>query len=132
MSGSAQQYVDYLVQEGYRPWIDAYGDVIFKDEGGTYYVDVDESDIQYFCLVYPEFWQIKDASELARALVAANYATRRTKVAKVYIVEGDQNTSACIEALLGEPQQFAAVFHRAMSALKAGVRNFVDQMRQES
>jgi hypothetical protein len=132
VSGPAQLYMDYLGQEGYRPWIDADGDVIFKDEGGTYYIDVDLSDPHYFRLVYPQFWQIEDTAELARALVAANYATRRTKVAKVYILEGDQNTSASIETFFGEPQQFTAVFRRAMSALKAGVRSFADQMRQGS
>jgi len=129
MSGSAQLYMDYLAQEGYRPWIDADGDVIFKDEGGTYYIDVDVSDTEYFRLVYPQFWPIEDAAELARVHISANYATRRTKVAKVYIVEGDKNTSASIEMFFVEPEQFVAVFRRAMSALKAGVRNFVDQMR---
>jgi hypothetical protein len=124
--------MDYLAQEGYRPWIDADGDVIFKDEGGTYYIDVDLSDAQYFRLVYPQFWQIEDAAELARVHISANYATRRTKVAKVYVLEGDKNTSASIELFFGEPQQFTTVFHRAMSALKAGVRNFADQMRQVS
>jgi hypothetical protein len=132
MSGSAQLYMNYLEREGYRPWIDGDGDVIFKDEGGTYYIDVDESDAEYFRLVYPQFWSIDDSEELARAHMAANYATRRTKVAKVYILEGDKNTSASVEVFFGEPMQFAAVFHRTMSALKAGVRNFVDQMRQAS
>lgn len=127
MSGPAKLYADYLTQEGYRPTIDSDGDVIFKDEGKTYYFDIDTSDEGYFRLVFPSFWEIEKPDELARALVAANHATMQTKVAKVYVIEG-KNTSAAIEVFYERPEQFQPVFRRAISALKASVKNFVEKM----
>jgi predicted aspartyl protease len=128
MSGPAKLYSDYLVREGYRPTIDSDGDVVFKHEGGMYYIDIDTSDTSYFRLVYPAFWSIESAEELARAVLAANEATWKTKVAKVYVIDA-KNTSAAVEMFFERPEQFAPVFRRAMSALQASVRNFVEVMR---
>lgn len=129
MSGSATLYSDYLVREGYHPTIDSDGDVIFKHEGKTYYIDVDTGDPQYFRLVYPLFWSIDSTEELALVLFAANHATAITKVAKVYVLSDGKNVSAAIEMFLERPEQFSAVFRRSMSALQASIRNFLEKMR---
>lgn len=129
MSGPAKLYSDYLEREGYRPTIDSDGDVIFKREGKLYYVDIDTSDASFFRLVYPQFWRIEDGEELARVLLAANTANAKTKVAKVYVLGNLTDTSASIEMFFDRPEQFSPVFHRAMSALLAGVANFVEAMR---
>lgn len=129
MSGPASIYMDYLEREGYRPIIDDDGDVVFKEEGRTYYVDVDTEDEMFFRLVMPNFWSIESGEELARVLIAANYASMKTKVVKVYVRSDDKDTIASIEMFLGKPEDFTAVFRRALSALKAGVANFVEKMR---
>lgn len=130
MSGSAKLYVDYLEQEGYRPTIDSDGDaVIFKCEGKLYYIAIDTGDAPYFQLVYPQFWRIESGDELARVLLAASRATLKTKVAKVYVSSDLTYTSAAIEMFFDRPEHFSPVFRRAMSALQAGVANFVEAMR---
>lgn len=128
MSGPAKMYVDYLTKEGYRPTIDSDGDVVFMHEGGTYYIDIDTGNAQYFRLVFPNFWNIESGDELARVMLAANYATMRTKAAKIYVRSDGQNTVASIELFLGKPEQFRDVFHRAMSALQASLINFREKM----
>ena len=128
MSGPAKLYVDYLTKEGYRPTVDSDGDVVFMHGGGTYYIDIDTNDPQYFRLVFPNFWEIESADELARVMVAANYATMCTKVAKIYVRSDGQNTVASIEMFLAKPEQFREVFHRAMSALQASLINFREKM----
>lgn len=128
MSGPAKLYVDYLTKEGYRPTVDSDGDVVFMHEGGTYYIDIDTGDPQYFRLVFPNFWEIESADELARVMVAANYATMRTKAAKIYVRSDGQNTVASIEMFFANPEQFRDVFHRAMSALQASLINFREKM----
>ena len=131
MSGAAQLYVDYLTKEGYRPVVDPDGDVVFKHEGGTYYIDIDTSDEEFFRLVFPNFWSIDNADELARALFAADHATMKTKVAKVYLRSDGKNTSASIEMFFGRPEQFTEVFHRSMSALRASIVNFREIMEKQ-
>lgn len=129
MSGETRLYVDYLAHEGYRPTTDSDGDVEFHYEGGLYYIDIETSDANYFHLVYPNFWRIESDEEFARAILAANEATRTTKVAKVYLRSDQKNTSASIEMFFERPEQFKPVFHRSIRALKAAVANFVKEMR---
>lgn len=123
-------YMEYLTEEGYNPSLDADGDVRFKAEGFTYYIIIDEKDERYFRLLFPNFWSIDDGEELARALVAANYATMVTKVAKVYVREDGKDTSAAIEMFVDPPEQFKSTFPRCMSALRASVNTFVEKMKE--
>ena len=124
----AQLYFDYLEAEGYRPEMEE-GFVRFKSDGGTYLIVVDEDDEQYFRMIFPNFWPIESEEERRKVLVAADHATSETKVAKVFTVR--DNVWATIEIFCAEPQEFQAIFSRAMRALKAGVRTFLDKMRED-
>lgn len=128
MSGPTQLYIDYLVQEGFRPSTDSDGDVTFKAEGKYYYIDIDASDAGYFRLVFPNFWPIERDEELVKAVLAANYATMMTKVAKVYVRRDGKNVVASIELFLGRPEYFRDVFQRAMRALNTSVEHFREKM----
>jgi len=126
----AKLYMDYLTAEGYRPYIDEDGDVVFKSEGLTYYITIDANDEEYFRLVLPNFWRIESGEELAAALYAANHATMTTKVAKVYVRSDGKDTMAAIEMFVKPPENFKFIFSRAMSALKTAVNDFVSIMRE--
>jgi len=95
-SAKAQRYLKFLQKEGLNAHIDSDGDVIFKVGPLTYYIDVDESDDAYFRIVFPNFKEIKDRKEYLKALEAAHYATRVTKVAKVWITPDGKRVSASI------------------------------------
>jgi hypothetical protein len=128
MSLSANAYLAYLMREGYQPKIDSDGDVLFKFEGGTYYIDVDTSDEMYFRLVYPNFWKIEGSNSYAEAIIAATKATRQTKVTKVYLNEGDRYVSAAFEVYLPRPDDFEKIFRRALRSLKAAAENFAEAL----
>lgn len=130
MSGRATIYLDYLSHEGYNPYSDSDGDVVFKYEGGLYYVAIDVTDESYFQLVYPTFWSIENENEAVNAFLAAVTATRKTKVAKVYVLSNHENVSASVELLLDRPEDFKYVFDRAIRTLRAAVRNFVEEMNK--
>lgn len=123
----ADMYVRFLQSEGYHPELDKDGDVVFKSEGKVYLIIADEKDPNYFRLIFPNFWSIDSEAERQKVLVAADYATGRTKVAKVHTVQN--NVWASTEMFFGKPEQFKEVFSRAMSALQASVANFVEKMR---
>lgn len=132
VSPLANLYKSFLEEEGYRPHIDEDGDVVFKEEGRTYYIDVDDSDEEFFRIVFPNFWEIESTEELARVIYAANYATMKTKVAKVYVRSDGQDTIASAELFFADREQFKPVFHRAMAAIRAAVQTFVDKVREGS
>ena len=121
-------YMDYLVEEGFRPTVDSDGDVTFKAEGGLYCIDIDENDDEYFRILYPNFWKVESEQERTRVISASNYATMVTKVAKVYLRSDDKDTCAAVEMFVNPPENFKPVFARAMRALRSSVKTFVEKM----
>ncbi len=122
----AKMYHDFLQKEGYSPTIDSDGDVIFKSEGRTYAILIDERDEDFFRIVFPNFWPIENSQERQKVEQAALQATAETKVAKVFPVR--ENVWASIEMFCSPPEVFKAVFARSMSALRAAVGTFAEKM----
>ena len=124
-----KMYVDYLKSEGFSPSLDDDGDVMFKYEGGTYFIIVDEKDQEFFAVLYPNFWEIESENEREQALLAAKEATRSAKVAKVYLIEDNTDVSLSAEVFLKTPSDFKGIFHRMMSSMTAARKVFVDKMQ---
>jgi hypothetical protein len=125
----AERYLTFLADEGYRPWINANGNVAFKCEGGYYVIRIDEKDDEYFCLSYPNFWRIESEAELSRVKEAALAVTAGYKVVKILPV-GDTNTSAEIELFCAPPETFTAVFNRCLRVIRTGVEKFIARMQE--
>lgn len=123
----ADMYRNYLAEEGFSPKLDSDGDVVFKYEGKSYCIIVDENDEEFFRLVFPNFWSIESDEEREKVLNAANYSTARTKVTKIFPIRDD--TWAAIEMFCSPPEAFKISFRRCLSALQTGVNNFLEQMR---
>jgi hypothetical protein len=124
-----EMYVSYLREQGYQPTIDSDGDVVFKAEGRGFYIHVYENDLGYFRIVYPEFWEIESTSERIKAFEAANYATRTTKNARVFLTSNDDTTiDACI--FIGKPEDFKLHFRRMLDVILVARRDFIDKMRE--
>lgn len=123
----AQMYLSYLRDEGYAPQIDQDGDVLFKFEGGKYYILVDEKDEFYFGVVYPGFWPIQSEGERDRVIKAAMEATSSTKVAKVFPVGNDVWADA--ELICQPPETFKLVIWRAVRSIRAAVARFLEGMK---
>jgi hypothetical protein len=115
-------YVDFLSEEGYGPKVDGDGDVVFKAEGRTFYIEVNENDLQYFRVVFPNFWKIGSETEKAKVAIAAAYASSKTKVAKAFIL-GD-NTTISAEVYLTDPYDFKIVFKRMFSSISTAINHF--------
>ncbi len=125
-----EMYMDHLREEGYSPEIDSDGDIKFKKEGEPFYVIFDDDDLEFLKIARANFWSVESAAERLEILEAADHATRRTKVAKVYLNSDEDNTWASAEMYLSGPDQFALIFKRSLSALRAAVGKFADKMRE--
>jgi len=119
-------YMEYLRNEGYVPSKDCDGDIQFKVGGDTYFIIVDENDLQFF-QVYMGFKMDKISTE--DALTAANYSNRTSKVVKVSFSQDRKVVSITAELLLNDPKDFIPVFSRAISLIKNAENNFISQIK---
>jgi hypothetical protein len=122
-----KMYFDYLRDEGYAPQIDQDGDVMFKFEGGKYYIFIDDKDEMYFRVVYPGFWPIQSEAEKDRVIKAAMEATSTTKIAKVFPVGNDVWADA--ELICQPPETFKLVIWRCVRSIRAAVAKFLQGMK---
>jgi hypothetical protein len=121
-------YLQYLKDEGYKPTLDSDGDVLFKYEGGTYYIIANENDPMFFHVFYPNFWTIDKPEDLEKAYRAANEASRQTKVGKVYVNEAKNRVSAAVEVYLKELGDGQHFLTRSIAAIRHAVTEFVKVM----
>lgn len=100
--------------------------MIFKAEGRTYAILIDERDREFFRLVFPNFWPIESKQKRVEVEQAALQATAKTKVTKIFPVRN--NVWASIEMFCSPPEVFRPVFTRSRSALRAAVGTFAEKM----
>lgn len=120
----------YLADEGYRPSIDEDGDIQFKREGYTLYIGVDAEDTEFFRVFNANIWEIESADELARARMAADHATRVTKVSKVFLTSDLKDVWVSTELFVARPEDFKAVFERSLRALDYARNEFLKRMKE--
>lgn len=124
-----KMYTSFLEDEGYKPEIDDDGDVRFKREGKTYFINVDADDAICFRLVLANIWPIESEEERQEVRVAMDHCNAQAKVAKAYMVRDD--VWVAIETFVSKPEDFKAIFSRSLSALDYGVGLFANRMREE-
>jgi len=123
-------YVNYLTAEGYKPTIDSDGDVVFKAEGRTFWIDVDESDLKSFRIVYSNFWEIESAREKQKVYEVMNYINRTTKIAKVFMNSRGDDVSMDANIFIGRPEDFKLHFKRMLDLLIYEIKEFRDKMNE--
>jgi hypothetical protein len=124
-------YKDFLSEEGFRPSIDEDGDVIFKFEGGTYWIRVDENDRDFFQVQYFFGYEIESQEEFHRATAACMDITRQTKVVKIMALEKHSSFLASAEAFYASPEDVKKVFPRILSCIQGGINSFLKAMKEE-
>jgi len=128
-AAKADYYFQYVAEQGYRPKIDADGDVEFMKEGFTCYISVPTDDDAFFRVLLPNFWPLPTPEDLVKALHAANYANRFSKVVKLTVSKPKKNVNASFEAFLGSKDDFKPIFERALRSLTYGLTAFRDYMQ---
>ena len=124
----ARVYIDYLSAEGFRPEIDSDDDIVFKSEGLTYCILMDDGDDEFFRVLLPNFWKLDSDQEILPAAEAVNYANSVTKLAKLTIRKDRNTIDASVELLLKNPADIRHIFLRSLGALQLASRKFAKKM----
>jgi hypothetical protein len=106
-----QMYVSYLRDEGYQPSIDSDGDIAFKAEGRTFYIIVYDDDLEYFYILFPNFWEMESEAERRQFTEAASYVNRTTKLVTVFMTSHN-DTSISASILVSKPEGFKNRFQK--------------------
>ena len=115
--------VTYLRGEGFSPSIDKDGDIVFKKEGKSYFVEIDSRDTSPFYLVLKRGTYDEDGLNKQKAMRAANKA-QAFKGIKVNVYD----ISVYIEAqmFLQDAEHFKSVFYKMMSLIGYAMSEFID------
>lgn len=119
-------YMSYLRGEGYTPSIDSDGDVAFESDDLDFYIIVNDSDPEYFNLLFPGFYSIDTQEERQRAADAISVVNRTKKVAKIYMNTSETTVSAAAEVFVREPADFKVTFTRMFRNVLSAAYDFID------
>ncbi len=119
-------YTNYLDGKGYENNIDGDGDVQFKHNDRTFFIEVNEGDTEFFRIVLANIWPIESVSESLEVVQACDEVNRTMKCTKAYTTNDD--VWIAVELFVGRPDAFKDVFDRCLSAIELGVTTFVDEM----
>jgi len=123
-------YSNFLIAEGYKPSVDSDGDVVFKVDGRTFWIDVDEKDPESFRLVYSNFWEIESLAEKLKVYEVMNYINRTTKVAKVFLSPKEDDVSMDANIFVSKPEDFKIHFPRMLDLLLYEIIEFKEKMNE--
>jgi hypothetical protein len=124
-----QIFMERLTADGFRPTLDADGDVAFKFEGGSFFIRPSADDPQFHLIALPGIWTIETEADRARARLAALKVTGDIKVAKVVIYMDAVWVTA--ELFLPAPEVLGDVYERCLRAILSARRSFADAMARE-
>lgn len=124
----ADVFLDFLKEEGFTPKVDDDGDIVFKREGLTYILFVNEDDEEFVRIDLPNVWEIESLGERQMVMAAAAEVNRQVKVAKV-VPMGD-NVWVSAQLLVDPIENVSKILPRAMNVLSLAVREFSDAMRK--
>ena len=121
-----QDYLSYLKTEGYEAWVDSDGDVQFKHNDRTYFIEVNEGDPEFFRLVLANIWPIESVTEATQVVHAVDVVNRQMKVTKAYVT--NDNVWVATELFIESYRDYRPVFPRCLRAIEQGVDTFVEEM----
>jgi len=128
-----KMYLTWLRGQGISAQVDDDGDIEFEYEGEhfnamTYYIMVDEKDQQFFRVMRFGGYTLDTPQEKRQGPLAASEATRRARVAKMFLNANGDNIRVSAETFLVSPQDFMAVFPKLMSGIERAILEFINKM----
>lgn len=119
-------FMDLLEDNGYEGWVDSDGDVQFSYNDHDYFIEVNESDNEFFRVVLFNIWPIESLEEYNDVLGAVNEVNKEQKVAKAYIT--NDNVWIAAELFVGDPSHVENIFMRCLEVIEESVDVFIEEM----
>jgi hypothetical protein len=123
-----KRYVTFLEKQGYAASVDRDGDVGFMYDGQYYFIQVIEGSPDFFRIVLATKWKIDSDSDRMRLIIAADYATGTTRVAKIFLNKDE--IWVTVEMRLLSQEGYRDQFVPSMKSLQEGMLVFLEKMKE--
>jgi hypothetical protein len=123
MNNTGRLCFNFLRSEGYLPQINQVDDIIFKAEGNTFIVMIDENDEQFLNLILPNFYELNGNLEMNKALRVANIVNQKVKVGKI-IISNNIHVWAIAEQFIDSTPDLEDFFRRTINAVLKAAEDF--------
>lgn len=122
-----EKFLEFLDRDmDIEGWVDNDGDVQFEYEEKPYFIEVNESDPQFFRLVLFNIWPIESVSERAQVLEAVDAVNRQQKVIKAYTT--NDNVWMAMEVFLNDLDDYESFLERGLGVIQSSFDVFVEEM----
>ncbi|MFK7926207.1 MAG: hypothetical protein AB8H47_29935 [Bacteroidia bacterium] len=122
------RYLEFLESQEIEGKIDTDGDIQFKHEERSYFIEVDATDTEFFRLVLPNVWPIESEEERLQVLRAVDFVNNQVKVAKTYTVK--DNVWIGIEVFRDDIDDYEEYFERSLQVIDRSVDYFIQKMEE--
>lgn len=119
--------MNFLKMEGFVPKVVNDSNIIFKYEGRTHALLIQEDDPNFFRIVFPNFWKIENGIEMIKVLKVINVVNRKMKVAKLFVSDDDE-VSTIVEMFIEDNPILDQFFMRSLKAVQHATNEFVEIM----
>ncbi|TAD97724.1 MAG: hypothetical protein EAZ97_12025 [Bacteroidetes bacterium] len=119
--------VAFLQKEGYRPEITTQEDVVFKVEGRTFIVDIDQNDDRFLRILLPNFYEIESDQEMLKSLAVANEINKNVKVGKIIIMDNN-HAWAFAEQFIDDTPDLEDFFQRTIKVIRKASEDFTEKL----
>ena len=126
--GKIGDYQEILVEEGYRPALDEDGDIRFKHQGTTFYLQARDDDDTYMRLLLA--YQLSDDITEEAALAAANANNIGFKAIKTSLRIAVRFAEFSLEGFYTDAVQFTPHLGRSITAMEAAAAEFFKRARE--
>jgi hypothetical protein len=122
-------YSSHLANEGFRPKIDNDGDISFRSEGRTFWIQIYENDPTFFSMFMGFIQEDKSPQMRLRRLEGCNIANQKIKVIKCHLdKDGDPIFGA--EMFLANPGDFKTNLSHLLRAIEGSYKEYRSQYSQ--
>ena len=112
--------LSFLKDEGFQPSLDNDGDIRFKRQGDTFYIDVSDSDDSPYYVKMLKFF--KYSKDITKADITM-YSKEILRYKMIKLTINDNNYVIKAEMFINNSNSFTSIFYRLLSAFDAAEKD---------
>ncbi len=120
-------YSNFLLEEGFSPKPNNFGNLEFKKEGNTYWINIGDDTKSLYLTLQRSGFSINSDESLEKCYIACSKLNSVYKVGKAYVSSTNENVVLVAQTFLKNEEEFKYIFYRLMNAVDGLYKDFQDE-----